>query len=580
MRILPKLKQFSFCDCRKTVRRDVLAIATGLLSIPTLSTLALAQSVSLPLTADVSNFAEHAPACASSANGTGHIICVFLGSNLKLAAASVQVAPGAFGVPALDSTSTNNMGVTTTGPNNLALGISVGNNAANTGVGNSSCASTADGTGDVVCAINSNGSLMGVRFNIFANPQSKILYPVQNLAISIPVGANASCTIGAPRFSVGPAVGGSVAGEGAQGDTICAVTDPNGEVIGVAFNPATGQHVTQSLGVIQSAGVDRNPSCVYAPDGSAAPQIVCALSDASGIQGIAFDPRTQVKTALQTISSTAFGYLGCGTPNDNSGDVICTIRIVPTSNQTAPPGVLEGFAFNPRSSFHTAVQGINAGLGTLLRGTPACSGVQGPVNNVVNSEVMCAINSSQNIVNTIVFDPRKAGATLAAVSSGITASSGFTSGRSGPDSSDLSCAFQNVNPAQVSCVGILPSQNDLFGMILGAPTQGATPAQGQTPLNPSLRSNEPSGVHPSVGQAFSVSWTAATGATGYKLWAAAGLPSVGFGNSPLLLIDTPPAGTLSQTVSEPATGFYSFQVQACNGSGCDAGSNIVTIDVQ
>jgi hypothetical protein len=575
MSIFFKRKQFSIRNCTKTARRDVLVVVSGLFSGLGVPILTLAQSVSLPLVADVSNVAEHAPSCASSANGTGHIICAFVGSNLKVSAASVLVAPGAFGVPALDSTSTNNAGMTTTGPNNLALGISVGSNGANTGIGNSSCASTADGTGDVVCAVNSNGVLVGVRFNVFANPQSKILYPVQNLGISVPVGVNASCTIGAPRFSVGPAVGGTVAGEDAQGDTICAV-QTSGNLVGIAFNPATGHIVTQDLGV--SVG---NASCVHAPDGTAAPQIVCGMSDAGGLQGIAFDPRTQIKTALQAISATAFGILGCAAPNDNSGDVICVSRLEPTSNSTAPPGGLEGFAFNPRTSFRTAIQAIGGGAGIQFRGTPACSGAQGPLNSEVNNQVMCAINSSLNIVNTLIFDPRP-GSALGTVSSGITASSGLTTSRSLQNSSDLSCTFQNVNQAQVSCAGILPTQNDLFGLILGAPAQGATPAQGQTPLSPTLRSDVPIGFQnrPTVGQAFSVSWTAATGATSYKVWSGGGLPGGGLGNSPLLLIDTPPAGTLSQTVSEPAAGVYSFQIQACNASGCDAGSNIVSIQVQ
>jgi hypothetical protein len=577
MSIFLKLKRHSRPNCMNSACKDILVAVSGLLSSLVFPALALAQSVSLPLTADVNGFAEHAPACASSANGTGHIICVFVGSNLELAAASVLVDHGAFAVPALDSTSTNDVNQTSTGTNNLPIGISVSSNSVNTGIGNSSCASTADATGDVVCAINSNGSLVGVRFNIFANPQSEVLYPVQNLGITVPLGANASCTIGAPRFSVGPAIGASVVGEDAQGDTICAVTNTSGEAIAVAFNPATGQKVTQDLGVAASGA-----SCVYAPDGTAAnPQIVCALLDASGIQGIAFDPRTQVKTAPQTISSSGSGTLGCGAPNDTTGDLICVFRIIPTSNVTAPPGGLEGFAFNPRSKALTTVKGIGAGTGVLFRGTPTCSGVQGAAGTEVNNQVMCAINSNLNIVNTIIFDPRST-ATLTAVSSGITASSGPTNGRSPPNSSDLSCTFQNVNPGQVSCVGILPSQNDLFSLILGAPIQGATPTQGQTPLSPTLKSNVPAGFQnePTVGGAFSVSWTAATGATSYKVWAAVGLPDNGLGNSPLLLVDTDPAGTLTQTLSEPAAGVYSFQVQACNASGCDAGSNIVSITVQ
>jgi hypothetical protein len=561
MRIPFQRSRSLFRSLTKVVCRTFPAIRTGLFSGLMLAMQAPAQSVSLPIAVNYNNGVANDPACASSANGTGHVICV-IEINGQLSAVSVQANTGAFSTPALNSTSANTSGGTTTGPNNpLLLGIA--------GIiGNSSCASTADATGDVVCAYNANGSLMGVRFNVFANPQTRTIYAVQNLGISATLEAHASCAIGAPRFSTGPAVNplALVANEGPQGDTICAVVNTNSELIGVAFNPASGRLATQDLApVAPGLGglVLDNPSCSDTADGTN--QVICAFIEITNgnLEAIAFDPRpaTLFKSAVQALyPGTLFnGNLGCATPMDNSGQVICAA--------TAPFGGasklsnLKGFAFNPRTAFQSTLLQISPA--TAVRGTPSCSGLHDGSHAVI-----CAVVSSLNIVNSVKFDPRVAGVNSGLLNSGVTASSNTT------DASDLSCTFQNVNPGQVSCDGVLPSQNDLFSIILGAPNNLSA-----IPANPTVTTTGSINRY-FAGTPFLVSWTAASGATSYKLLAATGLATVGLGANPLVVIGTFAAGTLSQRVTEPSAGFYSFQVQACNASGCDTGSNIASVRVQ
>jgi hypothetical protein len=141
--------------------------------------------------------------CAASASGQGQFICVVNSNNDLVAAWQSEV--------------------TTNGTQNstqlmyLDLGIT-GTSGDVLSVGNSSCSSVADGSGDTVCAYNNNGTLFGVRFNV---TNSTVSTP-QNLGISS-IAGTASCTIGNPRFTVTTAGTPIGATEGSTGDTICAV---------------------------------------------------------------------------------------------------------------------------------------------------------------------------------------------------------------------------------------------------------------------------------------------------------------------------------------------------------------------
>jgi hypothetical protein len=281
---------------------------------------------------------------------------------------------------------------------------------------------------------------MGVRFNIFEGT----IYPVQTLDATS--AAAPSCTNGNERFTVtGPPTQ-----ETPAGATICAFKNHNGLLIGVAFNPATGY--VQVLGV--GGDFITPPICTNANDGTN--QVICALAaenvvsgvDTVRLEGVAFDPRTSFVTPFQTLySGTLFdgtgltsiedGSPGCATA-DTSGKVLCAVR---SSTNT-----LVGFAFDPRTGFASTLQP----LGSIpMIGSPSCSGVADKSNKVI-----CAMISSTDIVNSIEFDPRT-GASSGLVSSGISSAT------------DLSCTFQNANPAQVSCAGLAKtSPGELFGIVL------------------------------------------------------------------------------------------------------------------
>ncbi|GEM_PF-6602057 len=491
------------------------------------------------------------PACASSANGSSHIICVFASGSGMLSAASVLVKAGAFASPALDTVT-----VRSTGPNNpLSLGV--------TGtVGNSSCSSAADGSGDVVCAFNASGTMKGLRFNIFADPQPSPTVVTLGTADSAAV--NASCAIGAPRFTVtAPAAG--VAGEGPAGDTICAFRGANNELMGVAFNPTVGASsvVLQDLQVVATA----DPSCANPPDQVVAAndsnQVLCAFTNANGLDGIAFDPRTAFRSGVQSLySGTSF----IGTPScaavmqfafqnntlmnvDTSGDALCAIM--------SSSGTLQGFAFNPRTSFQSALQSLST---TAVTGTPSCSGLQASA-----TEVICTVNSATSnnkIVEFVEFDPRSG------TSSGLSFSGVLAE-------SNVSCTFQNANSDQLSCAGFLPSANEMFVFIPSTAGVVAGPNQSPPvaipPALPSLRTNV---SQVTSGGSVTLSWTTQADATSYKIYETL--------CNPASCAQPQPVGQLIATVASPPfpvtiTRNTLFQVQSCNASGCNTGSETVGV---
>jgi hypothetical protein len=443
MHTLTRTRQSPFCHFSRVDRQDILAIMTALLLTLVLSTLATAQAmppqlvnqdVPLPQVVNVVGV----PACAASANMTAHMICVANVSNGQLTAISEAVSNIVIVNPTLfqlDATGFNNL---TAGKQNpLPLGI-------NGTVGNSSCSSTADASADVVCAYNSNGLLAGVRFSILANAPN-ILNILPKSFEMTPIVGNASCAIGAARNSLGVPQGPPPAGtEGLAGETICAFRSTNNELMAVAFNPATPNTVQmQDLGVVATG----DPSCVGAVD--ATNQVICAFITASGLRGIAFDPRTPFKTAVQSLyAGTSFpSNPGCTTPNDNSGQVICAI--------VSAANTLAGFAFDPRQTYQSTLQSLGT---TTMVGTPSCSGFGDGTNRVI-----CAVRSSANVVNTVKFDPRL----HPGFSSGLARLNGTTA------SGDLSCIFLNIHQFQVNCAGVLSSHGELFGIVLAPPALNA-----------------------------------------------------------------------------------------------------------
>jgi hypothetical protein len=376
--------------------------------------------------------ATRVPACASSANGTGHIICVVGDIHNDLSAVSVAVGNQAFPASPLDPPAGNP----------LHLGV-VGF------VGDSSCASTADGSGDVVCAYlaqtagQTSSNLMGIRFNIFTGT----IYPLQNFGLGST--GTPSCTNGNERFTVtGPPTQ-----EGPAGATICAMSGAGSALIGIAFNPATGYLRTQSF----NAGIiaNSNPSCSNSTDGKN--QIICVYRRATSVRSIAFDPRQspQFATAEQVpYSGVAFERLGqpsCSPPNDGSGQVICGIR---------DNFAFDAFALDPRSGYASPLATIaTSAEPNPFTGSPSCSG-EGK-STVIPNGVICAVpelfpsatDSNATLILGFIFNPRTSS------NGGSTTIPGapLAIGDVRDQMSEMSCTFQNINPNQVSCGGVSAS---------------------------------------------------------------------------------------------------------------------------
>jgi hypothetical protein len=315
---------------------------------------------------------------------------------------------------------------------------------------------------------------IGIRFNVLSGK----IYPLQQLGLE--GNFTLSCTNGNERFTVN----GPPASETPAGATICGGVTDHGALYGIAFNPATGY--LASIGPLDK-GVLSPVSCTNSNDGNNV-AICTYLSERVepttssippfALYGVAFDPRTGFKSAdvplfgAQALFGHAAGraagafisHPACTTA-DNSGQVICAIR--------GSANTLLGFAFDPRSNFVTALRTLDSS-NQLVHGTPSCSGL-----NDGSNQVICALNAGppntdmSNIV-AVKFDPRT-GAT-----SGL-ANTGFVSGMSdyaregqtvqltGPLFIDLSCTFQNINPKQVTCGGVVTGQNDFFGIVLTPP---------------------------------------------------------------------------------------------------------------
>jgi hypothetical protein len=374
------------------------------------------------------------PACAASANLTGHMICT-ISNGRALAAVSVGVgaSPGASVLDPASNTLGTLSSMATIGP--------------------SSCASTADGTGDVVCGWlasatkpnSGTGVLLAIRFNVFNNTKTAVEVPL--------MGGNNVATNFAPSCVTGNSVRGKVPVHQEPTDaTICTFVE-NDVLSAIALDPATGY-----MSSVQNVGpATTNAGCTNANDGSNF--IVCAAIDATSstvavLRGYYFDPRQPaagVKTQVLfsgnsfdgVLGETADGGPGCQSPMDNQGEIICAIRNFKNE--------LVGFAFDPNTG---AVVGPQILGTTTMIGTPSCASPQiaDPANTAEN-EVICAINSSSDILMGVKFNPRT-GTSSGLISSGVTSNQ------------DVSCTWQNIDLGQISCGVTLPGSNEFAAVVL------------------------------------------------------------------------------------------------------------------
>jgi hypothetical protein len=399
------------------------------------------------------------PACAASASGALHIICVVSsGPNNELFAATQAETAGSTTTLQNPAVSWTDLHVTGT-------------------VGSSSCSSAADGTADVVCAYNNNGTLYGIRFNVVNTPLATPAnqFPPQNLGITVTPGANASCAIGDARFALIANNGqhGNPTSEGLPGQTICAVRSSNNELMGVAFNPdaATAKEVVD-LG-FEAIG---DPSCTYpniaaltAPSSAPPLPITCVANSSSGLMEVTFDPRVTTNTATpySLLSGTTFiNSPGCTSPTDTSvdksGDIICAMT---TSSNT-----LEGFSFVPGTSPNastptsippSSVTSFFPGTGTTVTGSPSCAGF-GANGDADSGSVVCTTTlKNSNTIQSIAFN--KTGTVVGPGLQNATSPSQIVGSTTGQTTgSNPSCTWQNRNPDAVSCGGITTNKDILF----------------------------------------------------------------------------------------------------------------------
>lgn len=360
---------------------------------------------------------DGSPACASSANGTGHIICMVSVNGSLLAAAAL--------VPVGAPENSNGPVISTQVPIKLNLGIGGT-------VGNSSCASTADSSGDVVCAVTKGGVLLGIRYNIFSGK----IYPVQNLGLPA-VEGNASCFNGNDRFTVmGPPPT-----EGPAGATICGVRSAGNIFRQVAFNPATGYLAVSAVNIHQQEFLRFDPMCVRAPDTTN--EVICAWTSAgfnkgNHIQSGAIDPRVGFVSTpgfpSLPYTQVFIGTPGCGDPMDKSGMLLCIATDV--------TGAAFGFAMDPRTGAASAVLPLEPGAEAFYDLSPGCAGAGGGTNQIIRAITL----GMSNELAAFQFDPRTGFSSIFLVSGGPTVSG------------SASCTFQNINPGQVSC-GVTDSNN-------------------------------------------------------------------------------------------------------------------------
>jgi hypothetical protein len=374
------------------------------------------------------------PACAASASGAGQTICVVGdGNNNLLAVWQTEVTNG--GV--LENAAINYFGLGLTGT-----------------VGNSSCSSVDDATGDTVCAYRNGTTLFGIRFNVGNGPNTTSPTTWDNPKTLLSgVTGNASCTIGNPRFRQTLADDAQArAGEPHDDDTICAVRTSNNELTGIAFNPATNMApLTAALGA--SSTVDPNCTNPNISGGNQPKLVTCVANNNGALRGVTFDPRTSGSTtapyAISVISGgstqTVIGIPGCSGPMDGTGDVLCAV-----SNSA---DALYGVRFTPPAAGAqvSSVQPYVQLLGGVSTGDASCAGLGTLLSTTDQNshQIVCAVRGTTDLYFGFEFDP-KAGSF-----SNFTASDARTNYPSSPKSfaSDPSCTFQNVNTDTVSCSG-------------------------------------------------------------------------------------------------------------------------------
>jgi hypothetical protein len=418
--------------------------------------------------------------CAPSQNGTGHMICgeeLQPGGNTVFGGASWQAQPTVTGAPGTEAPFTTHFSTTTM--------------PAGPFTGTPGCASTGDGTGVVICAVEGpNNGLYGIAIHPQPTQTTSALMPLLIPGTAITTGMIQSpspCSPSAACNIVGSlASAPSCAQTSAPGNmVICAVVvneqNVNGsaqpELVGIAFDPRKPVVAGSNPAIATlpyTFTYASNPSCVGVTDHSGAMNAGAAFA-ACGIAvmnsapwstptffGVAFDPRSGFSRGGLIINSSA-PYVGdpsCATPRDGSSEVICAIGTGTGSGfGSATFDTLTGFGFDPVARTTTPVQTLStapSSVGVFLAGVGCAS----PNKTTAQSSVLCALTTTANQTFAVLFDPRIGGSTVAG--------SVFTPPSGAAMRGSPSCISLNIVNNSISC-GIVDANKQSWAFSVPSP---------------------------------------------------------------------------------------------------------------
>jgi hypothetical protein len=393
------------------IARLLLTILLGSVFIP----MQLAWGQSTPLVAN-----STAISCATSGNGTGHLVCAESGRT------GVSWWAPPHGNGSLVQVSLSEPAATRT----------VGVNCAPSGdLGTTVCLlaqfTTLPCTGHPTCtiptSINWNASLTGIGF-----------YPPNNEPApqpSVPPFQTASDSMVIMGVS-DPGVGSPGCANIATFEVICAV-NVNFKLQRVLINSNTR---TVSGMVPLPFSITGTPSCTFGGNSAA----ICAESE-GGLNGFAFD--NNGLAVLIHLGGTGFSQPSCATPGDGKNVAICA---------AISGNMLLGIAFDPRTGYKTAFQNLGTAPDTGQWLGPV--GCAFPNDSMATNEVACVAISSSGNVYAVKFDPRNAG-----TSPPIRGP--FFSGAG----SSLSCVTLAVDQNQITC-GVIRSGGGSSGFNVPLPS--------------------------------------------------------------------------------------------------------------
>jgi len=400
--------------------------------------------------------------CAPSNNGTGHLICAEQAASGAMTGVSWVAQPALNLLPA---NATEPVGALD-GP--IPLGSISGT------LGTSGCANTFDNTGYTICATSSVAQTNSTTAQYTLNPFA-FFPPAGKASKSVGVGITSNLSTSS-NASVGPAVCTATANPNfattPPTPAICvlvalsnASNSSSGSLLGAAIDPRSGGTNTGLIPLNYGVTFSNAISCatplanLSLHNGNTV--AACAVVQGNNLIGFVFDPRTNYLPGTVTLLKTGpfLGNPSCAAPNDNTGDVICTIV-----EQGAGSDTLEAIAFNAANlTMVGSPQVIETVRGNVAVScsSPNAAAANVP-NNTGNNTIECVLaTSGGTATSSALIDPRPPvasptnpaaapilGHNLFAPTSNIATAPSCIA--LGVDPNQVTCAFQTVAPEAIA----------------------------------------------------------------------------------------------------------------------------------